>query len=284
MTSLALCATARYLYRVSAVGAVDAPRGTQSQAAITATCPTGTVVLGGGALASPAGSTSFKPIGSYPSTADGTMVADGARTPRSWTAVGSTGGNADPAAVTTAYAICALPLGARTTVTRVDAAGPPASSTSATVSASCPAGSTLVGGGVNVDNPGGMLQGGIHLRGSYPSTATGAPAAGRRREDGRSRRPASLRSLVAAAASTTVSEILTEALARHQELTRAPLIEAGAAQRTFRRTRPVSDAVMIQDIVNNVLLRRRDGIERNNDDTAMAMIYEFLIRTIGVPQ
>ncbi|KJE21644.1 transcriptional regulator, TetR family [Frankia torreyi] len=76
-----------------------------------------------------------------------------------------------------------------------------------------------------------------------------------------------------------------ETLARHQELNRAPLIqalEAGAAQGTFRHTRPASDAVMIQDIANNVLLRRRDGIEQNDSETVMATICEFLSRAIGV--
>ncbi len=77
-----------------------------------------------------------------------------------------------------------------------------------------------------------------------------------------------------------------EALARYQELNRAPLIralEAGAAAGTFRHTRPATDSIMIQDIVNNVLLRRRDGIEQNDGETVMATIFEFLSRAIGVP-
>ncbi|CAJ61099.1 Putative tetR-family transcriptional regulator [Frankia alni ACN14a] len=76
-----------------------------------------------------------------------------------------------------------------------------------------------------------------------------------------------------------------EALARHQELNRAPLVralEAGAAAGIFRHTRPTTDSIMIQDIVNNVLLRRRDGIETNDGETVRATIHEFLSRAIGV--
>jgi hypothetical protein len=178
VTSLALCATKKFRHRVVAVASTAGPTGTQSVASATATCPAGTTAVGGGALATPAGSTSLKPIGSYPGTADGAMVADGTLNPASWTAVGSSGGNGDPAAVTTAFAVCARPQGGQIRVTRVDGPGPRAGSTAVTIGATCADG-VLTGGGVYVDSPSGPLQGGVHLRGSYPSDAAGTPASGR---------------------------------------------------------------------------------------------------------
>lgn len=177
VTSLALCATKKFQHRTVVVASTPGPTGSQAKATATATCPVGTLLLGGGALATPVGSTSLKPIGSYPSTADGAMLADGALAPASWTAVGSSGGNSDPAAVTTAFAVCAKPQGGQTRVSRVDGPGPQAGSTAVTIGASCADG-VLTGGGVYVDNPTGPLQGGVHLRGSYPSDPAGTPATG----------------------------------------------------------------------------------------------------------
>jgi hypothetical protein len=139
------------------------------------TCPAGTTLVGGGALGTPADSTSFKPVGSFPSDVSGAMVPNGASTPRSWTAIGSAGGGADPANVTTAFAVCSIPSIVQTTVVRVDAPGPTAGSTFSTVPATCVTGTRLLGGGVNADNSTGPLQPGVHLRGSYPSDAAGTP-------------------------------------------------------------------------------------------------------------
>jgi len=175
VTSLALCATKKFQHRTVVVASTPGPSGSQAKATATASCPAGTVLVGGGALATPAGSTSLKPIGSYPSSADGAMLPDGAISPTSWTAVGSSGGNSDPAAVTTAFAVCAKPQGGQTRVSRVDGPGPYAGSTAVTIGATCSTG-VLTGGGVHVDNPTGPLQGGVHLRGSYPSDPAGVPA------------------------------------------------------------------------------------------------------------
>ncbi|MBW0009303.1 MAG: hypothetical protein JO063_04145, partial [Pseudonocardiales bacterium] len=57
----------------------------------TATCPSGTRLLSGGALGVPPSEPSFKPIASYPSNASGTPVTDGTTNPDSWSAYGSTG-------------------------------------------------------------------------------------------------------------------------------------------------------------------------------------------------
>ena len=43
------------------------------------------------------------------------------------------------------------------------------------MTASCPAGKVLLGGGADTDLNGGTPQWGVHLRGTYPSDASGHP-------------------------------------------------------------------------------------------------------------
>ncbi|MGH3702560.1 MAG: hypothetical protein ACRDQY_24560 [Pseudonocardiaceae bacterium] len=182
VTSFAVCATVGPLgspigvaVRLVAVASINGPTTPLTTAAVTATCPTGTELVGGGASGTPASSKSFKPIGSFPSNSNGTMVPDGTHHPQSWTAVGSAGGMANPANVTTAFAVCSAPPLLPTTVVRVNAPGPQVGSTFVTVPATCSAGSQVLSGGVNVDNSSGPLQEGVHLRGSYPSDIAGNP-------------------------------------------------------------------------------------------------------------
>jgi hypothetical protein len=182
VTSFAVCASVGpvgSVDRVVEVASVPGPTAAEATASVTATCPAGTTLVGGGALGTPANSPSFKPVGSYPSNDSGTMLTNGATNPQSWTVVGSAGGTANPANVTTAFAVCSKPLLPilpllQTAVVRVDAPGPTAASTFTTVPATC-TGTRLLSGGVNVDNPTGELQSGVHLRGSYPSDTTGNP-------------------------------------------------------------------------------------------------------------
>ena len=96
------------------------------------------------------------------------MLPDGAVNPASWTAVGGNGGSGDPTAITTAFAVCAEPQGVLSKITRVDAAGPRSGNSFAVITASS-AGTRLLGGGVNFDNPAGPLEGGEHLRGAIPA-------------------------------------------------------------------------------------------------------------------
>jgi hypothetical protein len=178
VTSFAVCATVGPLgsaVRLVAVASINGPTTALTTASVTATCPAGTELVGGGALGTPASSRSFKPIGSFPSDATGTMVPDGTHNPQSWTAVGSAGGMANPTNVTTAFAVCSAPPFLPTTVVRVNVPGPQVSSTFVTVPATCSAGSKVLSGGGNVDNASGPLQEGVHLRGSYPSDVTGNP-------------------------------------------------------------------------------------------------------------
>lgn len=175
VTSFAMCTTAGSVLRLVAVASINGPTAAATTASVTTTCPAGTTLVGGGAWGTPASSQSVTPVGSFPSDASGTMVSDGARNPRSWTAVGSSGGMANPANVTTAFAVCSIPPIVQTTVVRVDAPGPTVGSTFTTVPATCATGTGLLGGGVNADNSTGPLQQGVHLRGSYPSDAAGTP-------------------------------------------------------------------------------------------------------------
>ena len=139
----------------------------------TATCPSGTQLLSGGALGVPPSEPSFKPIASYPSDATGNPVADGAVNPSSWSAYGSAGQAAADEQVT-AYAVCSTDPTVTVQVARVDATGPQTGSTFTTTTAPCVAGDRLLGGGVLADQGVNITpQQGVHLRGSYPSDASG---------------------------------------------------------------------------------------------------------------
>jgi hypothetical protein len=173
--SLALCTTRKLDQRVVVIRSLNGPVPSDSLAPVTVTCPPGTVVLGGGAQATPVASPTLKPVGMYPSDAAGNMLPDGAPNPTSWTAVGASGGRGGFSNTTTAYAVCGTAEGLVTRVARVDAPGPQAASASTTTTVGCGADS-LIGGGVLVDRSVGTLQIGVHLRGSYPSNVSGAPA------------------------------------------------------------------------------------------------------------
>jgi hypothetical protein len=174
ITSLALCTTRTFDQRVLVSGSVNAPIPSGTVGRVTVTCPPGTVVVGGGAQATPPGSPGLKPVGMYPSDAAGNMLADGAANATSWTAVASTatGGFGN---TTTAYAVCAATVGLATRVARVDVPGPNAARTTTTATVGCGTDS-LIGGGVLADRTVGTLQQGVHLRGSYPSDLSGVPA------------------------------------------------------------------------------------------------------------
>jgi uncharacterized repeat protein (TIGR01451 family) len=176
VTAFALCATGGPTH-TEVVTATVAGESTQGNLPLvaTATCPTGSTLIGGGALGTPASEPSFKPIASYPSDVSGTAATDGTQGPTSWSAYGSAGQINTAIQVVTAFALCATNGGVSTTVARVDATGPQTGSTYTTSTVSCPSG-TLLGGGFAVDGAGTQPQQGVHLRGSYPSDATGAPA------------------------------------------------------------------------------------------------------------
>jgi len=100
--------------------------------------------------------------------------ANGDQNPTSWSAYGSAGAPNPATQVTTAFAVCSTDTTVQTQVARADSAGPQAGSTFTTSTVACASGA-LLDGGVSVDLSGATPQQGVHLRGSYPSDASGSP-------------------------------------------------------------------------------------------------------------
>jgi len=178
----ALCADGGPLGSTRVVAtSVAGPTTPGNSVAATATCPAGTVLLGGGGLTgAPASSPSpsLHLIGSFPSNAVGSPVGASGSQAGSWTASADSGGAAIVGASTTAYAVCGSGAGLATTVQVKRVTGPENGiGEPLDVTVSCPAGKVLLGGGANIDLNGGTPQWGVHLRGTYPSDAAARPAA-----------------------------------------------------------------------------------------------------------
>jgi TolB protein len=154
-----------------------------------ATCPTGTTLIGGGAVTNTPDQTNdgttvgnngnLKPLGSYPSDTSGAPTADGSTTATSWSAYGSAG-ITFPTDTVTALAVCTSDPIQPITVARVDLSGPDAQpgTTTTIATAQCPTGTRMLGGGYKTDQTvngtsGLQPQQGFHMRGSYPSTGPG---------------------------------------------------------------------------------------------------------------
>lgn len=174
-SNLALCAlvtaTSLQVVEASVPGAGQAATVTRA----TASCPAGTTLLGGGgATQAPGSSPSLHLLGSFPSGPGGAPASSGS-SPASWSARADSGGRGGTGTRTIAYALCAA--GAPAAATQVVArtvAGPTASSSVRTATATCPAGTSLLSGGVNAGlHSGKAPQQGIHLTGSFPSNAAG---------------------------------------------------------------------------------------------------------------
>src|ERR1700730_2285709 len=125
--------------------------GTASSA--TVPCPSGTVLIGGGVQIGRATDTAtpgngLKVNGTMPSDSAGNPVANGATDPSFWTAVGGFGGQSEAGDQVTSFAMCSTGGPAHTTVATASVSGvalqgsPPLIAT-----ATCPSGTSLVGGG-----------------------------------------------------------------------------------------------------------------------------------------
>ncbi|HEY5197090.1 MAG TPA: SBBP repeat-containing protein [Solirubrobacteraceae bacterium] len=160
------------------VASTPGPSGTFQIVHATATCPSGTRLLSGGSRATPGTVGSLKPNGSFPSDPAGTPVLSGIN-PGSWTATGLNGGGGDQSNTTYAFALCATagPL-PTVTVVHAETPGPAPASTPGAVTATCPDGTALLGGGGLISDAFGLPGSqGDHLTGSYPSDPGGTPVA-----------------------------------------------------------------------------------------------------------
>jgi hypothetical protein len=137
----------------------------------TASCPTGTTLVGGGDTLTRAGvpvpNVGAVTLGLFPSDTSGSNAADGATSPGSWTAVSGYSGEAPGLDTVTSYAVCASNV-TSATIVRVATT---ATNTLGPVTAVCPSGASLVGGGGGYN---GFVPGtNTKVRDSYPSDASG---------------------------------------------------------------------------------------------------------------
>ncbi|MFF2075048.1 hypothetical protein ACFVXG_09835 [Kitasatospora sp. NPDC058162] len=207
-TPYALCLSSNRIRHTQVVmNKIAGPTVSQTAKLVTATCPTGTLLIGGGARTTPASVGSLKPIASFPTFDDDAhdhgqiAAADGETNPDSWTAVGGIGGGRDAGNTTYAYAICSGDgdhvKGITTEVRFGELSGPTVAGTHQTATVGCdspgssgspgewrrPGGWHLLSGGAAAS--GGNVttadftkagSGGTHLTGSYPGDASGTPA------------------------------------------------------------------------------------------------------------
>jgi len=143
---------------------------------ITAVCPAGTSLVGGGGGYTVADGNNTKLFDSFPSDATGDVPSNGSLDPNAWTVQGNSS-NASNGLSTTAVALCATDVVLATEVaTASTSTSGVAGGADVTSTASCPAGSVLLDGGSDItDNPAGPGTGGqgVHLIGDYPSDTSG---------------------------------------------------------------------------------------------------------------
>jgi hypothetical protein len=177
VTSYAVCATG--VTSATTVQVVSA--GMNSLGPVTAPCPAGTSLVGGGGgyTAFPTGvSNNTKLYDSFPSDAAGDLPAAGAANPTAWTVQGNS--NSATGAMTAAVALCATDVAVPTVVATATNSPTGGITGGAAVAAtvSCPAGTTLLAGGSDiVSNPSGPGTGGqgVHVIGDFPSDAAANP-------------------------------------------------------------------------------------------------------------
>ncbi|MFZ3474583.1 hypothetical protein ACODT3_03165 [Streptomyces sp. 4.24] len=193
-TPYALCLTSSLINHTQVVmNKVSGPGPASTVGLVTATCPAGTRLLGGGARTTPAEVGSLKPIASFPTFNNAghdygqKAAADGETNPDSWTAVGWNGGGGGTGNMTYAYAICSgnnINVGGATVKVRhSEVSGPTSATSGQTVTAGCggndgkliSGGAAISGGSVTTTAFTGPGSPGDHLNGSFPSNSTGTP-------------------------------------------------------------------------------------------------------------
>ncbi|MFC7933824.1 hypothetical protein [Streptomyces cinereoruber] len=134
VTAYAICAATPPGYEVLRSGPAELPEG----GAVTLTCPTGKVALGGGGEIPPAYQTSLSK--SYPASSSGSGAPD------QWVVSGY---DTDHSTTTTGYAICADPI----TDMTVHQYSAPSDDNPYGGLLKCPAGTSVVGGGASANGP-----------------------------------------------------------------------------------------------------------------------------------
>ncbi len=147
-----------------------------SETPTTATCTSGTTLVGGGVLQDrddgSLPTNGLRIHGDVPSSANGTFAKTGSHDPASWTGVGGFGGTGETGDEVKAFALCASGGPDKTLVVSKTEKGPKAAASVEKVTVACPSGTWLIGGGGATHPP---SEPSLKTIGSYPSTASGRP-------------------------------------------------------------------------------------------------------------
>ena len=173
--------TAVPLVEVVAIRTLRGPAAPATTVKATGGCPAGAVLLGGGISVAPMDGGTPPPSlhvdGTHPSDSAGLPAAPGTR-PGAWTAVGATGGQLVIGAGTTEFALCARGVAATSQIAVASVAGPASAATTARATATCPARTSLLGGGgLTALTSRAEPSPSLHLTGSFPSGSDGSPIA-----------------------------------------------------------------------------------------------------------